>query len=558
MPEHSAPSEPVTFGKYLLDEELARGGMSRVYRARLRGPGGFEKHLVVKQILPELAADPEFVKLFVKEANTLVQLSHPNLVPVFELGVVDSVYFLAMEWVQGATVEELLRAGPLPAPLVAQIGAQIADALHYAHERFGIVHRDVTPRNVIVDTTGHARLLDFGIAARVEHTGQGELFGSPGYMPPEQLRGEALGPASDLFALGCVLHEAISGKPAWPQVRSALELMACEQPAKLEGTDEALAALIAGLLNRDAAARPQPAGLVAERLRTWLSERHPRGLQGELAARVASSREQQQKQLPRGQQEPPRASSGRIEVRSIAVSQELSALLAQSTEKIAREPNRESPAPEPITTQRPPERMADDPELHRVAKRFLRDTLLLSVALLIALLYPRSHDDDDDQPKQDAQQASMAHDNPASQQPEASAPAGSAAPLAAAHGESGAPTTSSEAPSDAAVRSAPEPEGSAEQATSGAQEPSDTAMKRGFLSVSAVPWAEVRVDGRMLGATPRRSVPLRAGKHTLQLSCPPLARETSLTVDLEPDHELHVSANMHESPAQLTTQSTAR
>ena len=168
MSEHTAPSSPTSFGKYVLDEELARGGMSRVFRARLRGPGGFEKHLVVKQILPELAADPEFVKLFVKEANTLVQLSHPNLVPVFELGVVDGVYFLAMEWVQGATVEELLRQQPLPEALVAQIGAQISDALHYAHERFQIVHRDVTPRNVIVDSAGHARLLDFGIALDVQ------------------------------------------------------------------------------------------------------------------------------------------------------------------------------------------------------------------------------------------------------------------------------------------------------------------------------------------------------------------------------------------------------
>ena len=91
------------FGKYLLDAELAQGGMARVFRARLRGPGGFEKRLVVKQILPELAQDPRFVELFVREANTLVQMSHPNVVPVYELGVVDGVYFLAMELVEGAT-----------------------------------------------------------------------------------------------------------------------------------------------------------------------------------------------------------------------------------------------------------------------------------------------------------------------------------------------------------------------------------------------------------------------------------------------------------------------
>src|SRR5262245_53137130 len=117
------------FGKYLLDQELARGGMSRVFRARLRGPGGFEKRLVVKQVLPELARDPGFIELFVKEANTLVQMSHPNLVPVYELGVIDGVYFLAMEWVEGATISELLEAGPLAPALVAQLGLHISEAL---------------------------------------------------------------------------------------------------------------------------------------------------------------------------------------------------------------------------------------------------------------------------------------------------------------------------------------------------------------------------------------------------------------------------------------------
>ena len=127
--EPDSTAELQHFGKYLLDAEFARGGMARVFRARLRGPAGFEKKLVVKQILPELAADPSFVELFVKEANTLVQMSHPNLVPVYELGVIDGVYFLAMEWVEGATVAELTADGPLPEALVAQLGVQIAEAL---------------------------------------------------------------------------------------------------------------------------------------------------------------------------------------------------------------------------------------------------------------------------------------------------------------------------------------------------------------------------------------------------------------------------------------------
>jgi len=536
MSEHSEAHEPVAFGKYLLDEELARGGMSRVFRARLRGPGGFEKHLVVKQILPELARDPEFVKLFVKEANTLVQLSHPNLVPVFELGMVDDVYFLAMEWVKGATVEELLRQGPLSAALVAHIGAHIADALHYAHERFSIVHRDVTPRNVIIDTAGYARLLDFGIAARVEHTGQAqrELFGSPGYMAPEQLRGDGLGPASDLFSLGCVLYEAISGKPAWPALRSASELAACPAPPPLEVADDTLRELLAGLIERDASARPQPASLVAERFRTWLSEHHPRGLSNELSERVAKSRAQTSDKPP-STQDPPRVSSGRIEVRSIAVSQELSALLAQATERIEREDPVAAELAPAVPSDRPPEEpMAADPEFHRIARRLLRDFGVISVALVIALLYPRSEDDEEEAPKR------------------ARAEVAQVAPEALAAG-SGAPTQPTDEP--AAPETPPAQVLAQPTAAAQATEPAEAAaQKRGFLSVSAVPWAEVRVDGRLLGATPRRSVPLRTGKHVVNLSCPPLAHDTTITVDLQPDQELRVSANMHESPPHVTTQ----
>ena len=164
-----AQSPPASqFGKYLLDAEIARGGMARVFLARLRGLGGFEKRLVVKQVLPELAREPRFVEMFVHEAKTLVAMSHPNIVPVYELGIVDGVYFLAMEHIEGATLTDILRAGPLSPGLAAQLGVQICEALHYAHTRFGLVHRDVTPRNLLVDLNGNARLLDFGIAALID------------------------------------------------------------------------------------------------------------------------------------------------------------------------------------------------------------------------------------------------------------------------------------------------------------------------------------------------------------------------------------------------------
>jgi serine/threonine protein kinase len=287
----------VPFGKYLLDAMLAEGGMARVYRARLRGALGFEKPLVVKQVRPELARDPRFVAMFVEEAKTLVRLSHPHIVPVYELGVVDGIYFLAMELVDGATLASLMRDGPLPPTLVARLGEQIAEALHHAHDRFGLVHRDVTPRNVLVDVEGHARLVDFGIATPAEGLA-GEVFGSPGYMSPEQLRGESLDARSDLFALGAVLFQALAGHAAFlpddlrgvdPKSASAaakVATLAGRLPALPDEIPDALRDVVRACLAPDRNDRPTSAALVARELRTWLAHAAPGGVGAELAARV--------------------------------------------------------------------------------------------------------------------------------------------------------------------------------------------------------------------------------------------------------------------------------
>jgi serine/threonine-protein kinase len=522
--EPEASNELVHFGKYLLDQEIARGGMSRVFRARLRGPGGFEKKLVVKQILPELAEDPSFIELFVKEANTLVQMSHPNLVPVYELGVIDNVYFLAMEWVEGATVAELLREGPLPQALVAQIGAQIAEALRYAHERFQIVHRDVTPRNIIVDGAGHARLLDFGIAAPVGHTGKGELFGSPGYMAPEQMRGEALGAESDLFSLGSVLYEALSGKPAYPVTRVGSTLATSQAvPAPLDAIDATLSSLIARLLAPDRQQRPTSAAEVADALRTWLAARYPRGVDPELAERATRAHALRAAQ-PQAPAEPPAAtSSGRIEVRSIAISPALSELMQHATERIERPGQKAVPS-------LIPDEIADDPELGRVARRFLRDIVVIMLALIAGLVYAARvtrQDPDDPSPAQ----AGNLESESAKPQP-GNSPAAQTQPVPVVPAEK--PTTSAQATSDAQP-AVPE-----------------SGKKPGLLTVSASPWAEVHVDGRSLGVTPRRNLPLRAGKHLLMLLCPPLDREARIQIDVHPGEELRVVADLHETPPRVS------
>ncbi len=155
---------PQVFGKYVLERELARGGMARLLLATLRGAGGFEKKLVVKQIRDELACDEEFVRRFVQEAKTTVALAHPNIVPVYELGVELGTYFLAMELVEGASLAEVLRGSRKLTPEEgAYVGVEVCRALDYAHRRMSVVHGDVTPRNVMVDEEGQVKVIDFGI-----------------------------------------------------------------------------------------------------------------------------------------------------------------------------------------------------------------------------------------------------------------------------------------------------------------------------------------------------------------------------------------------------------
>ncbi|MDF3071145.1 MAG: serine/threonine protein kinase [Polyangiaceae bacterium] len=261
---------PQIFGKYVLERELASGGMARVYLATLRGAVGFEKRLVVKQIRPELALDEAFVRRFVEEAKIAVELSHPNIVPVYELGVEQGVYYIAMELCEGLTLTEVLMdTGPLDAAEGAYLGIEICRALDYAHRRGNIVHRDVTPRNVLLDEEGAVRLIDFGIAAPVtagDDARRVEVFGSPGHMPLEQIRGERLTPATDVFAVGALLIEAWTGRP--PFRRHSFEASADalhEAPPSLSAEHPELEP-IAELLARTVALRPEDRPADAESL----------------------------------------------------------------------------------------------------------------------------------------------------------------------------------------------------------------------------------------------------------------------------------------------------
>lgn len=219
--------KPVQFGKYYLTERIAVGGMAEIYKAKLYGVSGFEKSMVVKQILPQYARNAEFIKMFIDEAKISVSLSHGNIIPVYELGRIDGIYYIAMEYVHGKTIAEITEVAqqrklPISVEHAIFIAIEICKGLDYAHRNvddegtaLGVVHRDLSPSNVLVTMTGEVKIADFGIAKATDKLGVtevGVIKGSHGYMSPEQVRGEEVDHRTDIFSTGILLHEMVTGR----------------------------------------------------------------------------------------------------------------------------------------------------------------------------------------------------------------------------------------------------------------------------------------------------------------------------------------------------------
>src|SRR6476659_3776419 len=220
--------QPVSFGKYELVSRLAAGGMAEIFLARTKSIQGFEKYLVIKRILGHRTQDPEFVRMFLDEARVAATLDHPNIVQIYDVGHVDNEYFIAMEYLRGHNLIEIVRAGAKlgyskpPLEHVMSMLSGVCAGLHYAHDKrdfqgrsLEIVHRDVTPQNVVVTFDGAVKVVDFGIAkaaTREVETLAGTLKGKIGYMSPEQCRGQSVDRRSDVFAVGIILYELTTGK----------------------------------------------------------------------------------------------------------------------------------------------------------------------------------------------------------------------------------------------------------------------------------------------------------------------------------------------------------
>jgi serine/threonine-protein kinase len=268
-------------GRYEVERMLGRGGMATVYLAR---DDALQRPVALKVLADGLRDDDPFRRRFLREARLAARLSHPNVVRVYDVGEADGRPYIVMEYVPGETVADLLarRGRVVPAEAV-EIAAQACEGLQHAHDH-GLVHRDVKPQNLLVREDGCVKLADLGIARAAESTHltqHGTILGTAAYLSPEQAAGEEVTPAADVYSLGAVLYELLTGRPPY-QLSSLAELAERQAAGEIvpprdlqPGVPERLEAVVMRCLARDPRFRPGSAAEVAAELRAALDERRP-------------------------------------------------------------------------------------------------------------------------------------------------------------------------------------------------------------------------------------------------------------------------------------------
>jgi eukaryotic-like serine/threonine-protein kinase len=270
-----APAFPIPFGDYELLEEIARGGMGVVFKARQIK---LNRLVALKMLRTEVLASPEAVERLQAEAELAAQLQHAGIVPIHDVGEYAGRHYICMAFVDGESLAERTARRPLPLEEAARVVAQVADAIQYAHDH-EIIHRDLKPANILLDRAGRARVVDFGLAQRLDvahpHAGADCIAGTPSYMSPEQARGDAdrVGEASDVYALGAILYHLLVGRAPFDG-RDTLAIMqqVCEEePVAPRSIDPSIPASLEAIclrcLQKDPAARFASAGELASALR---------------------------------------------------------------------------------------------------------------------------------------------------------------------------------------------------------------------------------------------------------------------------------------------------
>lgn len=296
------------FGPYELVRQIAVGGMAELHLARTQGIAGFEKYIALKMIHPNFAADSHFVSMLIDEAKIAVQLQHANIGQTFDLGRVGDRYYITMEFIDGTDVYKMLRAASernedIPFDLAVYIAKELASGLDYAHRkkdregrRLGIIHRDVSPQNVLVSYTGEVKIVDFGIAkaaVKLQQTAAGIIKGKYYYMSPEQAQGHAMDARSDIFSAGIVLYELIVGQMLYmdeqfDRLLQKVRTADIAPPSTIRrDTPRELDAIVMKALARAPSDRYQSAGEFAAELERYLHRSVPQFSTSFTAARLA-------------------------------------------------------------------------------------------------------------------------------------------------------------------------------------------------------------------------------------------------------------------------------
>jgi eukaryotic-like serine/threonine-protein kinase len=308
-----ADSFPIPFGRYTLVERLAVGGMAELFLATMPGEHGFAKQIVIKKLLPHLAHEPGYTAMFIDEAKLTARLIHPKIAQTYELGKVDDSLFIAMEYIEGVDVLAMLRECAhrrerVDPTIAAWVAHEVLDALDYAHslagddgKSLGVVHRDISPSNVLLSVRGNIKLVDFGIAharspGRAHKTKSGTLKGKYGYMSPEQVLEQPVDHRSDLFSVGIVLAEMLTGRRLFAAANE-LDVLLMVRDARLQRLDKYGSEIDAGLdkIVRKALKKPlderwPTAMAFREAISEWLFEQRRRVTTKELAEMVTTLR----------------------------------------------------------------------------------------------------------------------------------------------------------------------------------------------------------------------------------------------------------------------------
>ena len=464
--------------------------MATVHLAEAPGPAGVTKRLAIKRMRPSLAVSPRFLEMFVAEARVAVGLSHARIVPVLDFGRVGGEYFLALEHVEGRDFGAVLararaRNRPLGAPLGLLIAARVLEALDYAHRR-GIVHRDVTPGNVLVSVEGEVRLGDFGVALGPAAEAAGAR-GTPAYMAPEQARGETVDPRVDIFAVGLLLHEAVTGVRVYGSEGGVSVIERARHgdvPPLPEDAPAAVRRLVARATARDPDARHAGAAAMLEETLAALAVSPT--TERDLARALAD--------LFDGQAAAPVEPLADVDLAGVDAAADEVTYLGGGLHALETTPNSDGAAPGDA----PPTRL-----FSRRRAAALAGALALAFALAAAL-----------SPQWLGGEAPARTGHPAA--------ATSAAPQARAP----------KSPPRTVAPTFPTEDGTRPSATTGGKPPVKASTGTGTLDLGAVPWARVRIDGRDAGETPLLGVRLSAGRHVVRLENPHLRVVREILVDV--------------------------